>query len=249
MSLSRLLPALPIALAGSLLIVFQNCAKSIESTEVPTEVDAITALHVDHEHGTVETMQKTDVETRSDDLMSDRVLLMAQLTAVFGPATATADDDGIRTNLSVFGSPCSLYENYLWETKDSSGKTIQTAGDPLRPCTANNSANALKATLYPQASVVRQGVLEHICLKLATTTTTLRFALAQIDSAHTPEPTAANVLKAFRLFYRNAPEPPESLIASLQVMMPGVTEGNPTEDKDWSPVFHTICVSSGWQLL
>ncbi len=248
MSLRRFLVLFPAGFVGLLILTFQNCARNIESKEIQTEVSAIEMAHVDRQHG-LEIAEKAVVETRSEDLLSDRVLLIAQLSSVFGPGVPSLDEDGIQRDMTVFGSPCSLYENYLYETKDATGKVVHATADISRPCAMNNSAAALKATVYPQASVVRQGVLQHLCLKLATTPATVKFALKQIDAQKTPEPTSANVLKAFRLFYRSAPEPPEALIGSLQVLMPGISEDRPSEDMDWSPVLHTICVSSGWQLL
>lgn len=240
-----------ILLVPGLLMIFQNCAPTLKSEEVERSIASLDTEHVDREHGTLETLSKTVVETRAEDLLADRVLLLAQLTAVFGPSTALLDAQGdrIATNMTTFGSPCSLYENFFYEAKDSKGVMVQGAADANRGCAMSNTANALKATVYPQASVVRQAVLGHLCLKLATAPATLAFALKRIEPAGNPEPTADNVVKAFRLFYRNAPQPHDALVQSLQVMMPGDSAERARVATDWSPVLYTICISSGWQLL
>jgi|GEM_PF-1502797 len=230
---------------------FQNCAKApSEQSEEMVLALSLEAEHVDREHGTPIAMEKTVVEARSEDLISDRVLLLNQLQYVFGPRVFSHDTDGIRTGMATFGSPCSLYEAFNYEV-DAKDPVTQAPikrviiADGLRACANQNSPSFLKATLYPKSSVIRQGVLSHLCLNVATDPLALTFALAKIQKIGVPDSTEENILKAFKLFYRHKPPPSEALIQSLLTMIPtsGVTQEN------WAPVLYTLCVSPGWQVL
>lgn len=229
----------------SITFAFQNCGSPYRevASEEDLHIAAIESLHIDEDHGLEVPTEKLKIEVESSPLLADRVLVLNKLAAVFGNSihTAAIDTDAIRARKGIFGSPCSPYENYLY--KGSNGSL--TPGDSRRACTVVDDGNNLGATVFPSPTVDRQGLIHQICLKATTTEATLNFALRQIDPASTPAPTYENVLKAFRLFYRFAPEPHAGLIESLQIMMP---EQNITA-AHWVPVFYTICASSHWQVL
>lgn len=227
----------------SILFSFQNCAESISLDQGENSLSSLTIdvqEHLDRDHWT-EPLSKVKVESSAEDLIADRRLLVAILESIFGPSFKVLDANRLRMNAAELGNPCSIYEDYFI-LRASDSRRIRA--DASRTCRYQDSADFLSAPIIPKASVVRQRNIANVCHSLATNPTALNFAVAQIGAGN-PQPTSANVRKAFHLFYRNKPSPPETLIQSLQVMMPGQA----SVPADWSPVFYTICLSSGWQIL
>lgn len=231
------LTALPLA--------FQNCGKPPMNEEASSELAVleIDSLHVDREHGTEESMEKPRVEATAEDLIADRVLVLNKLKFVFGPLVGNLsfDQDRIIDNKAEFGSPCSLYDGFNYELPD--GRV--SLSDLGRNCTMQSGGSALNARLLPSASTTRQGIMGHLCLALSADVRTRSHALQKIQTQGIPAGTPENVLKAFRLFYRFTPEPPVSLIQSLQVMMPE----SDISSESWAPVLYTLCISNAWQVL
>lgn len=224
------------------IMMFQNCAPGLQEAEFASEgifAQSIDVDHKDRDHDPTP-FREDKIEVNAKDLIYDRVLLINHLTAIFGTRVTALDKDQIRADMRNFASPCSAYEqfNYL-----NANKKVASAG--FRNCTIGNSAAAMKASLYPETSTSRQGTMEHLCRALASDNTARAFALKKLASNGKPAATKENVLKAFRLFYRSAPLPPDSLLQSLQVMI-GRQNAAPAA---WTPVLFTLCVSPGWQVL
>lgn len=233
-----------LGLISLILLAFQNCADSITWTEEgeteQTSLKIELQEHINRDHWT-EPLQKVRVESTAEDLIADRRLLMAILENIFGPSFKTVDNNRIQTNGSELGNPCSVYEDFI-VINPADSKRVRA--DASRTCLYQDSAEYLNAPIIPKASVIRQRNIANVCHSLSTNTTTRNFAVAQIGAGN-PQPTSANVRKAFHLFYRNKPSPPETLIQSLQVMMPG----KGSVKADWAAVLYSVCISSGWQIL
>lgn len=232
---------LTLALTFLVLFSFQNCAESISWEEGEENYSSFSLAlqdHKDRDHWT-EALAKVKVESTAEDLIADRRLLGAMLESIFGPSFLSLDQGRTQTNASEFGNPCSIYEDY-WVR----GAKGNERADARNTCAAQDSSRYFGAPVIPKPSVLRQRNIANVCHSLVTNNTTLNYAVAQIGSGN-PQPTSANVRKAFHLFYRNKPAPGEPLIQSLQIMMPG----KGTLRKDWAPVLYTICISSGWQIL
>lgn len=224
------------------LMMFQNCAPGLEQAELPSIVTTKSVVDIGHEDRDHDPtpFREDKVEVSAKDLIYDRVLLMNHLTSVFGTRVDALDKDNVATDLRNFASPCSAYEQFNY--KNSAGKI---ANSGFRTCGISNNAASMKASLYAETSTSRLGVMEHLCRALTADATSRTFALRKIASDGKPTGTKANVLKAFRLFYRSAPVPPDSLLQSMQVML-----GRENVDAEaWTPVLFTLCVSPGWQVL
>lgn len=229
-------------LVVSILLVFQNCAPTMSNTDLSSTDGTVDlqSTHQDRDHDTSGLTEPEKIESRSRDLVSDRVLILRQLQSVFGPTTVSLDQDKISTDLRTFGSPCSPYEAYRYARG-----TNFALGDATRACAFTSSAGGMNAPVLPEVNTIRQGIMQHYCQVLSSNAKSLAYALAQVKSGGAPEGSKENVLKAFRLFYRSAPQPSDTVLQSLQVLLPGAT----VTAEDWTPIFYTLCVSSGWQVL
>lgn len=234
---------LTLALLGvCTVMMFQNCAPGLEQADFASEVLTAQSIDVEHEDRDHDPtpFREDKIEVNAKDLIYDRVLLVNHLTSIFGTRVTALDKDNVATDMRNFASPCSPYEQYNYKNAKNA-----IANSGFRTCTVTNSAASMKASLYAETSTSRQGVMEHLCRALSSDTTSRTFALRKIASDGKPAGNKANVLKAFRLFYRSAPLPPDSVLQSMQVMLG-------REDVDaaaWTPVLFTLCVSPGWQVL
>lgn len=187
------------------------------------------------------TPNKTTTQTTYLPVLADRKYLTNLLVDIFGPNAIKADTTRTDLRNQDHGSPCSIYVNH--NVHDTAKGTIVEA-DRSERC-SRASADHLSASVNPQATVTRAISLAHACSDLVTNNATLNHALSRIQASGIPAPTSANVLKAYRLFYRVGAEPHKGLLESLLVMLP------PTDvTKDhWRVVLNTICSSGFWQAI
>lgn len=240
--MSKKLVALLVGITATTMF-FQNCGMSMQQDDFgSTGIDVVntSAVHTDRDHDP-QKFAADKIEVRAKDLIAGRSLLVKQLTGVFGERVAVLDKDKISRDARNFGGPCSMYEHYNYVTTTG----VLASADPNANCQSSNSASALRASLYPETSTIRQGTMEHLCRALTADKTARQVALKKLSADGKPKATKENVLKAFRMFYRSAPLPPDPVLESMQVMMPSE---NVTEEQ-WTPVLFTLCVSPGWQVL
>lgn len=227
--------------AAVTIATFQNCAPGMSQLDFGSQ--GLTSQTVDTDHKDRDhdprPFREDKIEVSAKDLIADRVLLINQLMSIFGTRVGSLDKDKIAVDLRNFASPCSAHEQYNY-LKD--GKIVNAG---FRTCAISNSAASMRASVYAETSTVRQGLMEHLCRALTADPNARSFALKQVAANGKPAATKDNLLKAFRLFYRSAPRPPDSVLESLQVMI-GSEEATPAQ---WTPVLFTLCVSPGWQVL
>lgn len=225
------------------LVSFMNCSRGLQQAEFASEGPVVQSVDIDHkdrDHDPT-AFRHEKIETAAKDLIYDRVLLISHLKSVFGTRVATMDKDRIETDMRTFASPCSAYEQF----NDYDEATKKIVNGNFRTCAIGNSASSMKASPFAETSTSRQGTMEHLCRALTADTAARTFALKKLSSDGKPAATKENILKAFRLFYRSAPVPPDSLLQSLQVMV-GQEQATSAQ---WTPVLFTLCVSPGWQVL
>jgi hypothetical protein len=230
-----------LALFGLLLMTqFQNCAPPSEM-RAASEMKPVEGLkQLDLEKDPVVVKPATQ-KTHYDPLLADRRYLISLFTDVFGPKAVNVDSTGTRFLTQEHGSPCSIYRTHnQYDAK--TGKWVEA--DVVERCSTNATA-FLSAPLNPTPTVSRQALLTHACSDLTSNDTTLGYALKKISNDRVPASTSANVIKAYRLFYRDKKDPQASLTDSLLVMLP---LDQPAKD-DWRNVMFTICASGFWQIL
>lgn len=219
------------ALTASIL-GFQNCSRSLVLEM--NEGEAVLASQQGVE--TPPELQKTSFEP----VLMDRYTIRAFLKDVFGAGTDALPSFALTTNAIEYGSPCSVYENYL-----SFNGTRNENANPMEVCSLA-VANFTSAGVNPKASVTRQAELPRICSDLVHTDATYNTAMSKIAGGAAPALNDQNLKKAFHLFYRDKPAPGESLLDALKLMVETpdhVTKG------DWQNVLYTICASGHWQVL
>jgi hypothetical protein len=184
---------------------------------------------------------KPTVKTSYQPILADRYYLVSLFKEVFGPNATIADSTNTSVRFQDHGSPCSIY---TYHSKMNAAGTGKVENSPMDRCAAT-SADLTAAPMNPQATVTRQVLIAHACSDLVANAATFKYALSKIQPTGIPAATEANVLKAYRLFYRVGAEPHKGLTESLLVMLPqkGVTADH------WRVVFNTICSSGFWQAI
>ena len=230
-----------LGLIGALLVTpFQNCAKGgFESADLRSEMRASIQTPEDDPIPPI----KEKVQTVYEPILADRRYLTSLLTDIFGPTTLAADTTQTETAVQTYGSPCS----YLVDHNQFNATTNTWTQVSATENCSRVSLDHLTAPTNPKATVTRQALLTHACSDLTTNNGTLNYALAKISNPGVPAPTQANILKAYRLFYRDKPDPHLALTESLLVMLP--TAAASVKADHWRTVIYTICASSFWQVL
>lgn len=229
---------------GSLMILqFQNCSQLPAETTMSSQ--EMTVDHMDNDHGLPSTKPAVDYSP----VLMDRWEVYSLLTDIFGPDSLAVQVnknalEAIVKDMSVFGAPCSINDNY--KTKNVTTGALANAPS-ADACSNSDTGVAMGAAIHPGGNVLRQGVLNNACRVLLDQAKTLDYALAQLKDAPAdvlPLNSDANVLKLFRLFYRTQPLPAQSLVDSLKVIV-----GSPATKDGWKNAVYTTCVSSHWQVL
>lgn len=223
-------------------IGFQNCGESgfQPSLDFASELESTSdTTHIAH---ISDPSMVAKQDTLFEPLLVDRFYLTSLLQDVFGPSALDASINTAATQLDVqsHGSPCSVYENHEIMVNG----TVVEADAMLRCATA--SQDFLSAQVNPKATVTRQVQLVHSCSDLTTNATSLSFALKKIASGDLPAPNNDNLLKAYRLFYRDRSDANQSVLEALSQMLP--QDGSLTKE-DWASVLYTLCISPEWQIL
>jgi hypothetical protein len=222
-----------------LLTQTQNCAKVGDMASGQAEFKSLSPGPIAPVEPSPVIPGKTVVQTNYQPVLADRVYLTNLLKDIFGPTAMSADSTRTDLKFQDHGSPCSFYRNH--NIKKADGTYAEAS--VMDRCT-RISPDLLTAPLMPKATVTRQALLTHACSDLVTNATTFAYALKKVGNG-VPAANEANILKAYRLFYRSHPEPHKGLVESLLVMLPpaGVTAN------DWRVVFNAICSSSYWQAI
>lgn len=183
---------------------------------------------------------KQTLKTQSMPILADRFYLVSLFKDVFGPTALATDTTNTYLRAQDHGSPCLVYAHH--SKHNASGALIEN--NPQDRC-ALTSTDLTSAPINPQATVTRQVLIAHACSDLVNNGTTLNYALSRIQATGIPAATEANVLKAYKLFYKVGAEPHRGLTESLLVMLPqtGVTANH------WRVVINTICSSGFWQAI
>ena len=226
--------------AGFILVGFQNCAQDgfqSFSSEAAVESQSL----IEPEDPAIDPGMIEKVYTNYEPLMADRVYLQSLIEDVFGPASRNLVQSRIYVNGQDFGSPCQMYE-----AQDTFNPATNTWAivDVVKNCT--RAALNFDARTNPKTTVTRSAIMTRVCSELTTNDTTLNFAMQRLrGSAGLPNVDQATFLKLFHLFYRNRPDPNQTLIDSLNVMFPpsGVTR------EHWRSAIYTVCASGYWQVL
>ncbi len=228
------------AVALSILLIlmgFQNCAQenafqsaAINSLEMQSIEPDI--LPPPEEH------KKTEVVTTYETILADRYYLKSLFEDVFGTTAGTKDSTRLFLNAMDFGSPCSVHESYF-----KAGRALVNTMENCGP----SSTNRIAASLTPKTTVIRQALVTRACSDLTKDAVTLAFALKKIEPAGgAPKVTSANLLAAYRLFYRGKPDPHQGLIDSLAII--ANSNGGPSL-QSWGSTLFTVCASGHWQTL
>ncbi|MBX3018022.1 MAG: hypothetical protein KF767_09040 [Bdellovibrionaceae bacterium] len=226
-----------LALCGFSLIVFtfQNCAPVLVVGLNEGEVELAS------QQGTVTPPEL--LKTTFEPVLMDRYVLRTFLADVFGPSVETLPSFALTVNAIEYGSPCSMYENYLYEV--SAGRAASANANEI--CSLG-VANYTSALTNPKASVTRQAELPRICSDIVHNDGTYNAAIAKLTDRGTalPDVNNATLTTAFHLFYREKPAPQESLLDALKLLS---TSGARVSKADWQNVLYTICASGHWQVL
>lgn len=235
MSNRILLRLLSLCGVSFMVLAFQNCSPNLtmNMNEGETVLSSQVGLTLPPE------LQKTTFEP----VLMDRYVLRAFMTDVFGPSAETLPSFALLNNPIEYGSPCSVYENYLYQ--DAAGRSLNA--NSLETC-ALGSANFNSAGVNPKASVTRQAELPRLCSDIVHTDATYNVAMSKIRSGAPAVPNLddQHLISAFHLFYREKPAPPESLLDALKLM--AISDKAVTK-ADWQNVLYTICASGHWQVL
>lgn len=217
--------------------LFQNCSQGFETS--PYEMMSTMEKQVE-EHS----IQTKKLSTTFDLQLSDRNYVAGVLEDVFGPSAKTKLTEMVYSKPDEFGGPCSEYAHYKYKRG-----TAYLDKDPNLVCNINRSIKPLVAP----AQAVRQGWLIQACAALVgtsgDTTSELNYALGKIkygsSDSNLPEPNDANLLSLHKLFYRERPLPPRSVLDALRVLF---QEERPTKE-EWRSAIYSYCISSQWQVL
>lgn len=245
-------------------IFYQNCDqldKLTESGEVQlSSSELYHQIHNDHDFMNIE--KKPEPEIDYHPLLMNRKMLFSLFLDIFGPDIVNSNAiKTLRSDRSVFGVPCSIYENYDFKTA-----TTRT----FRFCSNEATTSHLGANINPQANVLRSGSIHKSCLEaidrnyLKTGNNkssdidnkTFQFAMEQISSDaivsgdptkftyKVPPASKENIQKLIELFYRGKPMANQSLVDSLAFVI-----GSPATSSGWKKAFINTCLSSHWQVL
>lgn len=231
---------LSIGLLGVIATFFLNCGKAGFSSQASVKMDTEDFTQLQTDDDPVITSKETIV-TAYEPILADRHYIRSVFVSTFGPAADTVDQTRAYLNALDHGAPCSVYGDHL--QPNASG--VYVTADASETC-SRTTLNRTVAQINPKPTVSRQALLSKACSDLVTSDITLGVAIGKIDSTvAVPEASKANVLKAFRLFYRMRGAPHDGLLESLQVMAPstGATK------ESWRQVINTVCASGLWQVL
>jgi hypothetical protein len=162
-------------------------------------------------------------------------------TVAFSP-TVNEAGTGILENPTDFADVCSVYRQYkAYNANNSLAPSL--AGEN---CALNSGTNGIGADIYSKPSVTRAGWIDQTCLNLVENSTTLQYALNQVD-ANNPNPDLnyVNMLKIFKAFYRDRPDPSAAMLDSLLMH---ADPANPLPER-WKAPIYAVCTSSYWQVL
>lgn len=229
-----LLRLLGLCAASVAVLAFQNCAPALVVGLNEGE-ETLSSQHIELPAD----LQKTTFEP----VLMDRYTLRSFLSEVFGTGITQMPSYANITNAVEYGSPCSLYENYLYQASASSFPNANT--DEI--CTLAG-ASFTGANVNPKASVTRQAELPRLCSDLVHTDATYNTAIKRLmpDGRLNPAIDDTTLTRAFHLFYREKPAPQESLLDALKLL---ATPGQAAAKADWQNVLYTICASGHWQVL
>lgn len=236
-------------------LLFQNCSPTNflkgeaegyttqSSTGVYTGTTNTTELMDDHPD--VATNQKL-TEVDADLLLVDRRYARRIFEDFFGPASFSAAINdasaGMIDNATDFADVCSVYRQYRIRNQ-ANNLVPAVAGEN---CPLQSGANGLGADVYSKPSVTRAGWIEQTCLNLVEHPTTFQYALKQVDASKSnPDLNAANILKIFKAFYRDRPDPGASILDVLLMH----ADPTITSSERWKAPIYAVCSSGYWQVL
>jgi len=226
--------------ALAMTMTLTNCGKIGESSTDQASFTSLTTdpiKPIDPDKPIITPVPK--VQTAYQPILADRIYLTNLLKDIFGPTAMNVDTTRTDLKFQDHGSPCSFYVNH--NVKNTAGNFVEHS---LMERCSRVSPDLLTAPLNPKATVTRQALLTHACSDLVMNQTTFNVALSKIGTG-IPVGSEANVLKAYRLFYRSQPDPHKGLLESLMVMIPATgATGN-----DWRVVLNAICTSGYWQAI
>jgi hypothetical protein len=235
-----------LVLCLSTVLFFQNCSQNMQQESTfssMSQASTIEQQHGDQSHGTEVPTAKPEALIEQTSMM-DRQMLISMFSDILGPtATTLPGMKKIIAQKSIFGGPCSLYDNF---------KTLQNgapkADTNAISCNNTETADNLSAPIQPTGNVLQQAVINDVCMQaMAESKKIYPYFIAQIKDKpadKVPANTSANVLKLFSLFYRGKPLPQQSLVEGLQALV-----GSPATDAGWQKAFIVTCLSSHWQAL
>lgn len=230
------------AVAALILIALQTvaCAKMENATD-QASYKKTTATVLPPDPVVVVPTPKPTVKTPSKTVLVDRFYIVNLFKDVFGPKALLAQSIRVDVRPQDLGSACSVY-SYYFKINPVNGAPIEN--DPRERCSAT-SPDLTSPAVIPQATVTSQVLIAHACSDMVNNATTMNYALSRIQASGVPAATEANILKAYRLFYKVGAEPHKGLTDSLLVMLPqtGVTADH------WRVVINTICSSGFWQAI
>lgn len=235
-----------IAIVGfSSLFLFQNCSQQLDQSSF-SDMNQAQTINQPHEEGHGPTEKLPLLAIDQVPLLMDRVTLYSVFADILGSNSANlAGMKKLIAQKDIFGGPCSVYNNFR---SVSAGTAAAPKADPQSiPCNNSQTANNLSAPIHPNANVLRQAVVNDICMQAKDSATVFSYVHAQLkDQASDPVAanTAENVLKLFSLFYRGKPMPDSGLVDSLQLLV-----GSPATVAGWKNAFLVTCLSSHWQAL
>lgn len=238
---------LPLAVVAIItLMQFQNCGQfeTLEKSELDLASVDVTIMHPDEDHSPpAEAYEK--LTTNYQPTLADKYFLIKHFENIFGPSSKTyIDTTNLALNRTEFGSPCSIYENYKYQ----SGTNILNA-NTTETCALQGSSDYLSANMMANTSVTHQARIATLCANLTVNSTTFNHMLGQIKPSPSgmalPLPTEGSVQKLIQLFYRNNEPVDLELVQALQILI------NPTAPtiSEWQNAAYVVCTSSHWQAL
>lgn len=256
-SLVFLRSCLYFSIVSTPLFFYQNCGQGLETIEQSSELSTseLKSLGIDvaetnppvimDDHPDITTSLKV-IELEAEPILADRRYLRKILADAFGPSAfvGAINPTGIHLtdNQIDFGDPCSIYRQY--RVQNNSGTfNVALVGEN---CSIDPGARGLGGPRLNSVTVSQFGWMHQNCLNLVENPTTFAFALTKMDATkENPDLTPQNMLKLFKQFYRDKPEPSPALLDSLFLLM----NSSDTSSERWKAPLYQICTSGHWMLL
>lgn len=188
--------------------------------------------------------------SQSAPTLGDRAFVKSVLDDVFGPSAATVTTNQVYKMISIFGGQC-----------DQMGQ-VPAIGQGPDTCIGVD-VSVFSSPFIPSSTASRAGQTVKVCNALSFNDTTLQYAIQQAtqktDLTYLKTntiPTAAEIVKAFTLFYPGGLQPSQTVLDRLSALgaaAQNVGSSCPGSDLNchldpWRYVFLALCYDQDWQV-